>query len=78
MRAAPVLFAAALRRPRPLLLLGESAAAIAHALGTAEGTIKNHVSSILAKFGVRDRTRAVLKALEAGLLHRPDFGRTST
>jgi len=27
----------------------------------------NHVSSILAKFGVRDRTRAVLKALETGL-----------
>jgi hypothetical protein len=24
------------------------------------------------------RTSAVLKALEAGLLHRPDFGRTST
>src|SRR6266481_10125835 len=42
------------------------------ALGTAEGTIKNHVSSILSKFGVRDRTRAVLKALEAGLLHCPD------
>jgi DNA-binding NarL/FixJ family response regulator len=44
---------------------------IAHALGTAEGTVKNHVSSILAKFGVRDRTRAVLKALELGLLDRP-------
>jgi len=27
----------------------------------------NHVSSILAKFGVRDRTRAVLKALATGL-----------
>jgi DNA-binding NarL/FixJ family response regulator len=48
---------------------GYSNKEIAHALGTAEGTIKNHVSSILAKFGVRDRTRAVLKALEAGLLH---------
>ena len=47
---------------------GYSNKEIAHALGTAEGTIKNHVSSILAKFGVRDRTRAVLKALEAGLL----------
>jgi len=34
--------------------------------------------SILAKFGVRDRTRAVLKALEAGLLHRADFRRTPT
>ena len=41
---------------------------IAEALGTAEGTIKNHVSSILGKFGVRDRKRAVLKALETGLL----------
>ena len=41
---------------------------IAYALGTAEGTIKNQVSSILAKFGVHDRTRAVLKALESGLL----------
>jgi DNA-binding NarL/FixJ family response regulator len=56
-----------------LMAGGYSNKEIAHALGTAEGTIKNHVSSILAKLGVRDRTRAVLKALEAGLLHRPDF-----
>jgi DNA-binding NarL/FixJ family response regulator len=47
---------------------GYSNREIAYALGTAEGTIKNQVSSILAKFGVRDRTRAVLKALETGLL----------
>jgi MYXO-CTERM domain-containing protein len=59
-----------------LIAGGHSNKEIARALGTAEGTVKNHVSSILAKFGVRDRTRAVLKALEAGLLHRPDFGRT--
>jgi DNA-binding NarL/FixJ family response regulator len=39
---------------------------IADALGTSEGTVKNHVSSILSKLGVRDRTRAVLKALELG------------
>jgi len=51
-----------------LMAGGFSNKEIAHALGTAEGTIKNQVSSILAKFGVRDRTRAVLKALEAGLL----------
>jgi DNA-binding NarL/FixJ family response regulator len=51
-----------------LMAGGYSNREIAHALGAAEGTIKNHVSSILAKFGVRDRTRAVLKALEAGLL----------
>ena len=39
---------------------------IAEALAITEGTAKNYVSSILAKMGVRDRTRAVLKALEAG------------
>src|SRR5215469_4731694 len=50
---------------------GYSNREIARALGTAEGTVKNHVSSILAKFGARDRTRAVLKALETGLLRRP-------
>jgi DNA-binding NarL/FixJ family response regulator len=61
-----------------LMAGGYSNKEIAHALGTAEGTIKNHVSSILAKLGVRDRTRAVLKALEAGLLHRQDFTPTST
>jgi len=31
-------------------------------------TVKNHTSSILAKLAVRDRTRAVLKALELGYL----------
>lgn len=54
-----------------LMAGGYSNREIAGALGTAEGTIKNHVSNILAKFGVRDRTRAVLKALETGLLRPP-------
>lgn len=54
-----------------LMAGGYSNREIAEALGTAEGTVKNHVSSILAKFGVRDRTRAVLKALESGLLRAP-------
>ena len=54
-----------------LMAGGYSNREIADALGTAEGTIKNHVSSILAKFGVRDRTRAVLRALESGLLQTP-------
>jgi DNA-binding NarL/FixJ family response regulator len=40
---------------------------IADALGVVEGTVKNHISSILSKLGVRDRTRAVLKGLEMGL-----------
>jgi len=41
---------------------------IADALSIAEGTVKNYISSILSKMGVRDRTRAVLKALEGGFL----------
>jgi len=41
---------------------------IAEALHTTEGTVKNHVSNILSKMGVRDRTRAVLKALELGYI----------
>jgi len=51
-----------------LMAGGFSNKEIAHALGTAEGTIKNHVSNVLAKLGARDRTRAVLRALERGLL----------
>jgi DNA-binding NarL/FixJ family response regulator len=47
---------------------GYSNREIAEALGTAEGTVKNHASSILSKLGVRDRTRAVLKALELGYI----------
>lgn len=35
---------------------------------TTEGTIKGYVSNILSKLGVRDRTRAVLKAVECRLL----------
>ena len=43
---------------------GYSNREISQALNKSEGTIKNHVSNILAKLGVRDRTRAVLKAIE--------------
>lgn len=47
---------------------GYSNREIAEALHMAEGTVKNHVSSILSKLGVRDRTRAVLRGLELGLI----------
>jgi DNA-binding NarL/FixJ family response regulator len=49
-----------------LLAAGYSNREIARALFVAEGTVKNHVSNILCKLGVRDRTRAVLKAVERG------------
>jgi DNA-binding NarL/FixJ family response regulator len=51
-----------------LIAGGYSNREIADALGMAEGTVKNHASSILSKLGVRDRTRAVLKALEQGYI----------
>ncbi len=51
-----------------LMTGGYSNREIARALGVAEGTVKNHVSSILSKLGVRDRTRAVLQAVRAGYL----------
>jgi DNA-binding NarL/FixJ family response regulator len=49
-----------------LMAGGYSNREIAEVIGTSEGTVKNHVSSVLSKLGVRDRTRAVLKALELG------------
>jgi DNA-binding NarL/FixJ family response regulator len=51
-----------------LMAQGSSNREIAVALGAAEGTVKNHASSIFMKLGVRDRTRAVLKAIELGWL----------
>lgn len=51
-----------------LMAGGYSNKEIANSLGVAEGTVKNHVSNILSKLGVRDRTRAVLKAFELGIV----------
>ena len=57
-------------REREILALvarGASNRQIAEDLYVTEGTVKNHMSSILSKLGVRDRTQAVLKAQELGL-----------
>ncbi len=51
-----------------LMASGCSNKEIANGLHKSEGTIKNHVSNVLAKLGVRDRTRAVLLAIEKGLI----------
>ncbi|MER6826011.1 response regulator transcription factor [Streptosporangium sp. NPDC000563] len=51
-----------------LVAEGYSNREIAQALFLAEGTVKNHVSTMLLKLGARDRTNAVLRALHANLL----------
>jgi DNA-binding NarL/FixJ family response regulator len=51
-----------------MMAAGYSNREIAKACFVAEGTVKNHISSILSKLGVRDRTRAVLRALHLGLI----------
>jgi DNA-binding NarL/FixJ family response regulator len=51
-----------------LMAAGLSNREIGELLSMVEGTVKNHVSNILAKLGVRDRTRAVLKGFEVGWL----------
>lgn len=51
-----------------LMAAGFSNKEIANSLKVAEGTVKNHVSNILSKMGVRDRTRAVLKAFEMSMI----------
>ncbi|GIE34060.1 DNA-binding response regulator [Actinoplanes italicus] len=51
-----------------LLARGRSNREIAAALFLAEGTVKNHVTNVLVKLGVRDRTQAALRARALGLL----------
>ncbi len=51
-----------------LVAEGYSNRQIAGLVHLAEGTVKNHISSILIKLGARDRTNAVLRAIREGLL----------
>ena len=51
-----------------LLAGGYSNREIGDLLRITEGTAKNHISSVLSKLGVRDRTRAVLKAIDLGVI----------
>ena len=51
-----------------LVARGDSNRAIAAALVITEGTVKNHVTNILSKLQVQDRTQAALKARDLGLL----------
>ncbi len=51
-----------------LIARGASNKDIGNALSLAEGTVKNHVTSVLAKLEVTDRTQAALRARDLGIL----------
>ena len=68
--AAEGIFAPLTEREREILALlarGASNREISQTLYIASGTVKNHLSNIMSKLGVHDRTQAALKAREFGL-----------
>jgi DNA-binding NarL/FixJ family response regulator len=54
-----------------LIARGFSNKRIAFELGVSEKTVKNHVSHVLAKLGVADRTAAAVHAVRNGLVEEP-------
>ena len=50
-----------------LIAKGQTNKGIAQALNVSEGTVKNHVSNILMRLDLRDRTQAAIYAVENGL-----------
>jgi len=51
-----------------LIATGATNREVADALVISEGTVKNHLSNIFSRLGLRDRTQAVMFARERGLL----------
>jgi DNA-binding NarL/FixJ family response regulator len=52
-----------------LIAKGKSNKEIGYALDIAEKTVRIHVSNVLAKLGVGDRTQAAIAALQRGIVH---------
>ena len=52
-----------------LIVGGKSNREIAAELGITEGTVKCHVTTLLDRLGVSDRTQAVVAALHRGIVH---------
>ena len=52
-----------------LIVGGKSNREIAVELGITEGTVKCHVTTLLERLGVSDRTQAVVAALQRGIMH---------
>jgi DNA-binding NarL/FixJ family response regulator len=50
-----------------MLTQGMSNAEMSRALFVSESTVKAHLSSVMAKWGARDRTQVVIRALESGM-----------
>ncbi len=55
-----------------LIARGMSNCDIAEDLFISENTVKGHVSNILSKLQLADRTQAAVYAWEQGLVHRVD------
>lgn len=61
-----------------LIATGATNKEIAQELVISEGTVKNHVSNILSRLGLRDRVQAALFAYEHGLIQPQDPVRKTT
>lgn len=46
-----------------LLVMNKSTKEIAHEFGISDKTVRNHISNVIQKLGVNDRTEAVLELL---------------
>ena len=71
-RAPPISPALASRVETLELAQGMTNKQVAYALGISEQTVKNHMSSILRKLSVNDRTQAVVYAMRQGWIKIPE------